>query len=199
MKALFAILVLGLFLSGCVRTVYVPTPTTTATAPTTTPSVSSFPAAPALPAVGGYGTATDYGFVDDRPLKGLAYIEGNGYPRRWAGQNLVKIRNPTEYNVVPLMDGRELILLNQDVSVRFIPPGKEAWLFLPFDEMAPRAIYEEHNFSFYGYLDSQIVDISPGERPPLTEAVVDYGRSSRISPNGGHVVVISQNCFNRRC
>ncbi|MDP1891606.1 MAG: hypothetical protein Q8K55_12000 [Gemmatimonadaceae bacterium] len=195
MKTLLSVvLAFVLFLSGCMRTVYVPTPTTT--------TASSFPAAPTLPAVGSYGAATGAGYyVDERPLKGMAFIDGNGYPRRWIGPNLVKIRNPTEhYNIVPLMDGRELVLLNQDVSVRFIPPGKEAWLFLPFDEMAPRATCEEHNFTFYGYLESQLVDLPLGVRPPLTEALADYGRSSCISPrDGGYVVEISPLCLAGRC
>ena len=200
MKTLFAIMLFAL--SGCVRTIYVPTPTTTTTMPTAT---TSFPAAPVLPAVGSFTMpGSDYGsgyVVDDRPLKGMGFIDGNGYPRRWIGPNLVKIRNPTrDYNIVPLMDGRELVLLNNDVSVRFITPGEEAWLFLPFDEMAPRADCEEHNFSFYGFIDSQLVNIAPGERPPLTEALGDYGRSSCISPREeGYVVRISESCLTGHC
>jgi hypothetical protein len=159
----------------------------------TMPSASAFPAAPVLPAVGSYGT----GYYDvPPPLEEVGFVNGHGFPSRWVGPNLVKIKNTSDYYSRVRMDGREVLFFDQDVALPFLPPGQEAWLFIPFSEMGVGDSCEHHDFEFDGYLEADFYIEGNLGRPRARDR-----ERTCFSPSfrGGSEIEISQLCFAGHC
>lgn len=197
MKTMLSVMMVLVFvLAGCMtgyRSAYVPP----VVMPTPT-IASGFPAAPVLPAVGGYGAMPGYGgvgYVEPPPLEGMAFVNGHGFPSHWVGPNLVKIKNISDYYATARMDGKALAFFDQDVYLEFLPPGEEAWLFLPFSEMGVGDSCERHDFEFDGYLEADFY-IGNLDRPRARDR-----QTSCFSPSfrSGSSVVIDQLCFAGYC
>lgn len=197
MKTLLAVLVFAL--SGCMtgyHSGYVPS----AIVPSAVSAIPAAPAAPSLPAMGGYGAMPGYAVGTGYcvpPPEGVAFVNGHGFPGQCIGPNLVKVRN-TSGDFSPVrMDGRDILLFDQDVALPFLPPGQEAWLFIPFVEMAPGANCERHDFEFVGYLPADLtgnVRLDELNRPRDRQTTC-FSPSRR----DGSVVEISQLCFAGYC
>ena len=197
MKVFLAVLTFVLF--GCFsgyRGGYVPPAVAPVVVPTT-PSVSAFPAAPSLPAVGGmFGSAVGVGYCV-APPEGVAYVNGHGFPGQCIGPNLFRLINTSSYYASVRMDGRDVLLFDQDVALPFLPPGQEAWVFIPFAEMAVGSSGERHDLEFVGYLPADLTG-----NVPLDELNRPHDRQTTyLSPSsrGGSEMEISQLCFAGYC